>query len=312
MQYRFKVAPIVGRYRMALTFLGVLTLSVPGRAQQRVASLPPLVTYAEGEKGKISGVIVERDGDELKVREGDRALRIVIITDATKIQTPSGFLKLDRIRRDPSTLMPGLRLKIEGHGDAGGRLLADEIKFSSTSLRTAEQINGGQEVLSGRVSSNADSIEAVKQRTADSLALVNRRVKTVNQRVTNLDDYDLKFETVVNFQTGSAELSPQAKTELNNIVARSYSLKGYVIEVTGYADTTGTEPFNRQLSARRAEAVVAYLSEENKVPLRRILNPTGHGTAKAVASNATPDGRAMNRRAQIRVLVNRSLGEGNR
>jgi OmpA-OmpF porin, OOP family len=309
MQKRSRVAPIVGRYRMALTAFGLLALSVPARAQQRVASLPPLVTYAEGEKGKISGVIVERDGDELKVREGDRAMRIVLLTDATKIQSPSGFLKLDRIRRDTSQLMPGLRLKVEGHGDASGRLVADEIKFSSTSLRTAEQINGGQEVLRNRVSANTDSIEAAKARARDSIAAVNSRVKAVNQRVTNLDDYDLKFETVVNFQTGSSVLSSQAKSEIDNLVSKSYALKGYVIEVTGYADTTGTEPYNRELSARRAEAVVAYLTEQNKVPLRRILNPTGHGSEKAVASNATPDGRAMNRRAQIRVLVNRAHGQ---
>lgn len=299
MQSESRVVPSVWRYRMAFALISSLALSLPAVAQQSV-QLPPMMVYAEGQKAKIRGVIVDRNGDEIRVREGDKATHDIMLKDDTKIETPSGFLKMDRIRRDTTALLPGLMLTIEGHGGAGGKLYADKVKFSSTSLRTAQQIQVGTEKTRGQVAANADSI-----------ARNTRRVAAVNKRVTNLDDYDQKSETIVNFPTGSAQLSADSRKALDAVVVQTATLKGYLIEVTGYADTTGTAQINRQLSARRAEAVVAYLTEVGKVPLRRILNPTGMGTSDAIASNATPDGRAMNRRAQIRVMLNRALGEGN-
>ena len=299
MQSESMVVPNVWRYRMAFALVSSLALSLPARAQRDTAQLPPMMVYAEGQKAKIRGVIVDRNGDEIRVREGDKATHDIMLKDDTKIETPSGFLKMDRIRRDTTTLLPGLMLTVEGHGGEGGRLYADKIKFSSTSLRTAQQIQVGTEKMKGQVGANSDSI-----------ARANRRIAAVNKRVTNLDEYDQKFELIVNFATASHELTPEARKALDDVVVRTATLKGYVLEVTGYADTTGTNAINRQISAQRAEAVVAYLTEVGKVPLRRILNPTGHGSAEAIASNATPDGRAMNRRAQIRILVNRALGEG--
>jgi OmpA-OmpF porin, OOP family len=299
MQSESMVVPNVWRYRLALALVSTFALSLPAHAQQ-TAQLPPMMVYAEGQKAKIRGVIVDRNGDEIRVREGDKATHDIMLKDDTKIETPSGFLKMDRIRRDTTTLLPGLMLTVEGHGGEGGRLYADKIKFSSTSYRTAQQINVGTEKTKGQVSANADSIARNKQRIA-----------AVNKRVSNLDDYDLKSETIVWFETGSAQLSQAARQALDAVITNSATLKGYLIEVTGYADTTGTPAVNRPLSAHRAEAVVAYLTEVGKVPLRRILNPTGMGTADAIATNKTPDGRAMNRRAQVRVLLNRTLGEGN-
>ena len=305
MQSESKVVPPVWRYRMAFALVSSLALSLPALAQQ-TAQLPPMMVYAEGQKAKIRGVIVDRNGDEIRVREGDKATHDIMLKDDTKIETPSGFLKMDRIRRDTTTLLPGLMLTIEGRGGEGGKLYADKIKFSSTSYRTAQQINVGTEKTKGQVRANSAAINA----NSDSIARNKQRIAAVNKRVTNLDDYDQKSETIVNFQTGSAQLSPEARKALDAVVVQTAPLKGYLIEVTGYADTTGTAQINRQLSAQRAEAVVAYLTEVGKVPLRRILNPTGMGTSDAIASNATPDGRAMNRRAQIRVMLNRALGEG--
>jgi outer membrane protein OmpA-like peptidoglycan-associated protein len=99
---------------------------------------------------------------------------------------------------------------------------------------------------------------------------------------------------------------------LDDLAGRISGLKGYVVEVKGFADTTGSTPRNLQLSDMRAQAVVRYLIEQKGIPMRRVLNPTGFGSAAAIASNATPDGRAMNRRAMVRVLVNKGLAEDHR
>ena len=305
MQCNTSNARNVSRYQLAFAFLSALAVCVPAHAQQNAAAtLPPMVTYAEGQKVKVRGlVIIQRRGDEILAREGNSASHIIVLTENTKIETPTGPWKLDRVRRDTATLLPGLMFRVEGRGGPDGKLIAEEIKFSNTSLRTAQQLNVGQEVLETRVSANRDSIERLKARMRDSL-------KLVNERIVNLDDYDVKLETTVNFETNSADLSDAARRQLDDLVTRGTGLKGYLVEVTGYADSTGTVAFNRDLSERRAESVVTYLNVVKGVPLRRMLNPTGRGSLKAIASNTTPDGRAMNRRANVRVLVNRTLNDG--
>jgi OmpA-OmpF porin, OOP family len=290
------------RSRLSRVLFTLVAFATPALAQD-VTTLPTVKVHADGAKAKIKGIIVDRDGDILRVRQGDQALHRVAITGSTQIYTPAGFMKHDRIDRDMGTLLPGLMLTVHGRGGPNGTLVAHTITFSSTSMRTAQQIKVGQEVLKGRVAANTDSIDVAKLRARDSLI-------RVGQRISNLDVYEEKLAATVNFATGSAELSNEAKALLDGLVSGTTRLKGYTIEVTGYADTTGNATANRVLSAQRAESVVAYLTEVRDVPLRRVLNPTGHGTAQAVASNTTPDGRAMNRRAEIRVLVNRGLANG--
>ncbi|HKN66283.1 MAG TPA: OmpA family protein [Gemmatimonadaceae bacterium] len=261
-----------------------------------MASLPPMVVHADGQKFKISGILVDRNGDHLRVREGDVATHTVLLTDDTKISTPSGLFKMDRKRRDASNLLPGLMLQVEGRGGQNGALVADEIHFSTRSMKVAQQINVGGEVVRNQVNANTDSIEVVKRRLTDSLS-------HVNARVTNLDNFEERYSTAVNFATDSWTLTDGAKGVLSDMVNRIAGFKGYYIEVKGYADTTGTAEYNLQLSERRAEAVVRYLTENKDVPLRRILNPTGFGQSTAIAANSNELGKAMNRRATIRVLV---------
>jgi OOP family OmpA-OmpF porin len=289
------------RSRLTPVVLAALTLGVPAAAQEPTAQpLPPMVVHADGEKAKFSGIIVSRNGDTLRLREGDVATHTIVINNDTRISTPNGLFKMSRRRRDQTALVPGLMMQVEGRGGPDGALLADEIHFSSRSMKVAQQINVGSEVLRGQVAANTDSIERVKTRLADSIS-------HANARITNLDNYEEKIATVVNFETNSATLGDGARGVLDDMVNRASGWKGYIIEVRGYADTTGAQPFNLQLSTQRAVAVVRYLTEQKDVPMRRVLNPTGYGSAQAVATNATPDGRAMNRRASVRVLVNKGI-----
>ena len=77
--------------------------------------------------------------------------------------------------------------------------------------------------------------------------------------------------------------------------------------MTGYAYESKDKNINRRLSEQRAESVVRYLVENHNVPLRRILTPFGYGAMNALNDNKTRDERSENRRAEIRVLVNRGL-----
>ncbi len=99
------------------------------------------------------------------------------------------------------------------------------------------------------------------------------------------------------FATDSAALRPDLR---NDLVAVARSLLNYpntVVEVIGHTDNTGTAAYNYDLSQRRAGAVAAEL-RANGVPGARI-RAFGRGFDQPVASNATPEGRAQNRRVEI-------------
>src|SRR5689334_12767295 len=286
--------------------LAALTFAAPAGAQEPTPQpLPPMVVHADGEKAKFSGIVVARQGDTIKLREGDVATHTILLTEDTKISTPNGLFKMGRKRRDASNIMPGLMMQVEGTGSADGTLIAHEVHFSKRSMNVAQQINVGTEVTRNQTEANTDSIEKVKRRLADSIT-------HVNARVTNLDNYEEKISVVVNFPTNVSDLEDGAKGVLDDMVNRTTGLRGYIIVVKGFADTTGTAPYNLQLSTARAVSVVRYLSEHKGIPLQRIVNPTGYGSSQAIASNATPDGRAMNRRAQVQVLVSKGIANGGR
>ena len=285
------------RTYLAPILLATLAVGLPASAQEP-QPLPPVVVHAEGQKAKISGILIDRQGDKLRVREGDVATHTVLLTDETRISTPSGLFKMSRKKRDTTALLPGLMLQVEGRGSADGTLVADEIHFSTRSMKVAQQINVGGEVVRAQVEANKDSIEAVKTRLADSIT-------HVNARVTNLDKFEQKYFTTVNFPTDVWQLSAPQKSVIDDMLNRIGGLQGYVIEVRGYADSEGSSPYNLQLSTKRADAVVRYLIDEKGVPLRRIINPTGFGEANPVGSNASATGRAMNRRVSVRVMASK-------
>jgi outer membrane protein OmpA-like peptidoglycan-associated protein len=111
----------------------------------------------------------------------------------------------------------------------------------------------------------------------------------------------------VNFKVGSAVLSADSKTKLDEIAAKALNAKGYVLEVSGFADTTGSVERNRALSQRRADSVIRYLVENHSIPLRRIVTPYGFGESHPVADNTSRTGRAQNRRVEVKLLVNKGL-----
>jgi len=134
-----------------------------------------------------------------------------------------------------------------------------------------------------------------------------KMVNETGERISALDEYDTGETVAVNFRTNSAVLSPQAKEQLDDLAARALAAKGFMIEVTGHADGTGTAAKNFRLSQQRAEAVVQYLAVNHKIPLRRFITPMGFGQTEAVADNSTPAGRAQNRRVEVKILLNRGM-----
>ena len=125
----------------------------------------------------------------------------------------------------------------------------------------------------------------------------------------DLDDYVVQTTATVNFKVNSAKLSPEAKSSLDQLAAQAGSLKGYMIEVTGYASAEGSTAKNKALSERREKVVREYLIDNHNISLRRFTPSYGYGELQAVADNTTREGREQNRRVEIKLLVSRGINQ---
>lgn len=138
---------------------------------------------------------------------------------------------------------------------------------------------------------------------AQSLATqATTRVDSLTSQVANLDNYHPVVETAVHFAFNKANLTPKAKEALDKLVAEVPNTKGYLVVVEGDTDSVGSAAYNYKLSERRADAVVQYLAGKD-IPARKIYL-IGLGKDKATASNTNAQGRAENRRVDVRLMTN--------
>ena len=131
----------------------------------------------------------------------------------------------------------------------------------------------------------------------------SQRVDTLTNAVINLDNYHPVVETAVHFGFNRDNLTKEAKEAIDQLAASVSTTKGYIITVEGATDSVGSADYNYGLSERRANSVIQYLAAEKEVPAYRIYL-IGLGKDKPVESNKTPDGRAKNRRVDIRLMTN--------
>jgi OOP family OmpA-OmpF porin len=102
----------------------------------------------------------------------------------------------------------------------------------------------------------------------------------------------------VTFETNMAKLRPESLSILDGVVTRIERCHCDHVDIRGYTDSTGTPEYNQKLSERRANAVKDYL-EAHGVP-SGVVTAQGFGEEKPLASNATKEGRAENRRVTVR------------
>jgi outer membrane protein OmpA-like peptidoglycan-associated protein len=133
------------------------------------------------------------------------------------------------------------------------------------------------------------------------------RIDALSTQVANLDSYHSVVETSVHFAFNKANLTTKAKEALDQLLAEVPNTKGYLLVVEGDTDSVGSAGYNYKLSERRAESVVQYLSEKN-IPAHKIY-VIGLGKDKATAENKTSEGRAQNRRVDVRLMSNSTSKE---
>ena len=263
---------------------------------------PNIQAVPNGSKLKFKGVVVGRDADTFTIRDRNRTDYQVLITDRTSIKTYGGFFSGGK-KYPVTDILRGLIVEVEGRGDVQGQLVADKIRFRESDMRAATTTDtrvGPVEAEQQRISGQMDELYAIA-------AEARTEVKAVNERVSALDDYDVQDTVAVTFRVNSAILSPEATQQLDGLAEKALAAKGYMIEVAGHTDSTGSDAKNFKLSQARAEAVVQYLAVAHKIPLRRFVTPMGYGKTESVADNTTASGRAQNRRVEAKLIINRGL-----
>lgn len=315
---------------VALGASSTLLLAVLGFAVAQTRQI------ASGEKAKVTGAILSRDGDLIRVRDKKSGEIVVVnISDDTKVERKQlRVLFFRHTDMNVTAMVPGLTIQAEGLGNSKGQLDATRIVFTPDAF--AVEVAQEQQVVANKAAaqnaqstadqgvaaanlaqvSAAQAQDSANQASLDAQAagdLANEdavAAAMLNQRVSELDDYKNEFEVDVFFAKGSAVLDKTAIRDLANLADIAKSLSGYMIEIAGYASNTLTSEADRKLSEERAAVVARYFLEAKNIPMRRILVPVGYGSTEPVSSNRDPKGRELNRRVDIKVLVNKSLGQG--
>jgi outer membrane protein OmpA-like peptidoglycan-associated protein len=298
---------IIWAAAIALALASVALGQTPTTQTTRMNNQNPntaLRSVPSGAKMKFKGVVIGRDADIFTIRDRSRADYQVLITDNTSIKTHGGFLRSGK-KYPVTDILRGLIVEVEGRGDNQGQLVADKIRFNESDMRAAMTTDarvGPVEANMDRVAGQMDELYAVA-------AEARAEVKAVNERVSALDDYDVQETVSVTFRTNSAVLSPEAKTQLDELAAKTTGARAFMIEVAGHTDSTGSDAKNFRLSRARAEAVVQYLAVTHKIPLRRFVTPMGYGKTDAVADNTTAEGRSQNRRVDVKMIIKRGMNQ---
>jgi OmpA-OmpF porin, OOP family len=287
---------------------------------------------SNGKKVKVNGMITGRDGENLTLRTTKGQANVVVtLTDETKVQTPKGLFR--HSEQAVTALLPGLKVEVEGTGDES-HVVANTVRFNNSDLQLAEIIQAGlnpteqqQAINKANIATNAQGVATNKagvaanqqQGAANAAGIAanqqdiqtsQQEIEAQNKRFSELSEYDTKAKAAVYFATGSSTISASDQAALTELATAATSLTGYIIQVKGYADSSGDAKMNQTLSMERANAVIAFLLQNCHVPLRHIVAPGAMGISDPAAPNESADGRAENRRVDVKVLVNRGVAGG--
>ena len=234
---------------------------------------------------EISGFVSARSGNKVQVTAADGTSAVVLISEGTRIRSSKGLFGLTKTSLGANALLNGLPVTVKTV-EWSGALVASDVRLKNSDLKTASMIRTG---------------------TAQGFAEQTAATEALRGRLGDIDKYNLKGTTNVNFDIGKANLSEQAKADLCAAAAQAESTENALMLVVGYTDSTGSQEFNQELSEKRASRVVNYLQQACGWKPYRMLTPTGMAEADPLADNFTDEGKAQNRRVAVNILVSKSV-----
>jgi len=184
----------------------------------------------------------------------------------------------------------------------------DELTASNSKAIKDTDVRAQQGIqLASAKANEADqhAIEAGNKATAaqQTAQSAHTRLNTVEQVVTNIDQYQAATQTEIRFKTGQTILSKNAKEALDEMAVPLKSQRGYIIEVQGFSSGHGQTAISN--SQKMAESVVRYLVLNHEIPVYRIyLVGMGNAPTQASATDAKPTKRVSGGRVEISLLKN--------
>lgn len=181
--------------------------------------------------------------------------------------------------------------KDAGIGAVAGAILGAAVSSKSDRGKGAligAAAGGG---IGAAIGHRADKQEAeLRKQLENSGVEVQRQGDTINLVVPN----------AISFATNSAQLTSNFYGPLNDVATSLKSYADTTVQIVGHTDSTGAAAYNQQLSVNRANAVVVYLSAQGVD--RERMQAVGMGPSQPIADNKTVEGRAQNRRVEIKII----------
>jgi outer membrane protein OmpA-like peptidoglycan-associated protein len=273
---------------------------------------------------KVEGVIKGRSGDTLLLQTSDSPKLTVLLTQTTDVGQLQGALKARNKKMSMAALIPGLPIRVEGSYDAENQLVAKTIRFKGNDFEQAQAIEAGVHETAKQAAANQSELEkqnallqeqneALKKQQAQlteqekKLAEQKALIAANTARFGQLDDYYIYDEVTVYFGNGKVKLDPKYNAPLAALAEKAATVNGYMIQVKGYASSSGSVALNQKLSEDRANNVTNYLQQQGHVPLSRMMAPGAMGESRQVEAGKANDSEAENRRVVVRVLQNKGI-----
>jgi len=276
-----------------------------------------LSVLATAQAAQLQGIIDGRKGANMMVKGADGTTTVVVLTGSTEVQEVEGGLHMRKKELGMTALVPGLPVDVKGSYNAQNQLVADQVKFKASDLKTAQDIQAGMAPAEAQIQAQQQQMaqqqaQIQQQQTEmkaehDQIAANKAAIAATNKRFSELGEYNVIGEVTVLFANGKVAIEPQYKPKILQLAQQAKTVDGYVIQVKGYASSVGSAALNQKLSTERADNVTDFLEQQGSIPLTNILAPGAMGTSKQIAPDNTAEGQAGNRRVVVRILQNKGI-----
>jgi OmpA-OmpF porin, OOP family len=279
---------------------------------------------AAADNVKVEGFIKSRDGDRMVLQTPQSPSLVFLLTDDTNVGQVQGVFQSRRKDMSMAALIPGLKVKVEGAYNEQNELIAKSVSFKGNDLQQAQSVQAGMHETKMQGQQNKEELERHKAELEQHKAELEQHKSAMEDqqqqisahkaaidaavaRFGQLDDYYIFDEVTLYFANGKTKVDPKYTPQLLALAEKAKSINGYMIEVKGYASSSGSTALNQQLSEDRADEVTNILIQQGHIPLTRMLAPGAMGESHQVGSKDTEQGEAANRRVVVRVLQNKAI-----
>ena len=225
----------------------------------------------------------------------DKTLKFGVLASALALILTTGCSTKNYVRSQTGPLIQQTN-ELDSKTAQGHRDITDTDRRAQAGIANADV---AASTADQHAQAAGQSAETAHQSAQDAV----NRVDSLTGVVANLDNYTQLSDVSVTFGFDKSVLTADDKAQLDQIAATLDKTRGYILALTGGTDSVGDAQYNYALSNRRADAVVTYLATKfNIAPHKFYL--IGIGKESPVADNSSREGRAENRRVEIKLMSN--------